>query len=150
MLKRLSAMQPSLLTYRHHRGVQLTAAGRKAVLDIIRRHRLLETFLHRILGLPWDQVHKEAESLEHHVSVRVTDALEELLQHPKTDPHGEPIPARDGSLPSPTFKNRLSMVPIGETVKIAAVHPPLNWTLCFTAAGLNPKNRNTASDRLRE
>jgi DtxR family Mn-dependent transcriptional regulator len=64
--------------------------------SIVRRHRLVETFLHRQLGLGWDEIHREAEVLEHGLSERVTDLIDELLGHPRRDPHGDPIPAKDG------------------------------------------------------
>jgi DtxR family Mn-dependent transcriptional regulator len=148
MLQRLSMMRPPPLTYRHHRGVKLTAEGRKTALEIIRRHRLLETFLHRVLGLSWDEVHREAEILEHYLSDRVTDALDELLQHPKTDPHGEPIPDKDGGLSPSWFENRLSTVDVGKTVKIAAVHPPSEELLRFlNEQGVGIETRVTVLDR---
>ncbi len=122
MLKRLSLTDSPLVTYKHHHGVQLTAMGKNAALDIIRRHRLLETFLHDVLGLSWEEVHREAEVLEHHISKRVTDAIESLLNLPQFDPHGEPIPDRRGKLPA-ISETRLSDVRIGESVKIIRVQP---------------------------
>lgn len=122
MLKRLSQSPPGLLTYRHHYGVQLTSKGRAEALDVIRRHRLLETFLHQILGLNWDEVHQEAEVLEHHISTRVADAIDRLLEHPEFDPHGEPIPRQSGALPTVSEK-RLSDVDIGSAFRIVRVLP---------------------------
>lgn len=98
MIKRLSKADSPLITYRHHQGVRLTSKGRKAALSVIRRHRLLETFLHRTLALSWDEVHAEAEVLEHHLSDRVTDAIDRHLGYPRYDPHGEPIPQGDGKI----------------------------------------------------
>lgn len=98
MIKRLSKADSPLITYMHHQGVRLTPKGRKAALNVIRRHRLLETFLHRTLALSWDEVHAEAEVLEHHLSDRVTDAMDRHLGHPRYDPHGEPIPQSDGKI----------------------------------------------------
>lgn len=98
MIKRLSKADSPLITYRHHQGVRLTSKGRKAALSVIRRHRLLETFLHRTLALSWDEVHAEAEVLEHHLSDRVTDAMDRHLGYPRYDPHGEPIPQGDGKI----------------------------------------------------
>ena len=98
MIKRLSKADSPLITYKHHQGVRLTTKGRKEALSVIRRHRLLETFLHRTLDLSWDEVHAEAEVLEHHLSDRVTDAMDRHLGYPRYDPHGEPIPHGDGTI----------------------------------------------------
>jgi DtxR family Mn-dependent transcriptional regulator len=98
MIKRLAVNTPPLLRHRHHQGVRLTAAGRKIALNVIRRHRLLETFLFQTLGLSWDEVHREAEVLEHHISDRVTAAIDRHLGYPRVDPHGEPIPDADGHI----------------------------------------------------
>ena len=122
MLKRLAAADEKLLAYKHHQGVRLTARGRRAALDVIRRHRLLETFLHEILGLKWGEVHKEAEQLEHHISIRVTDAIDKLLNYPRFDPHGEPIPGKDGKLPGMTHQ-KLTDTDIGIPVRIVRVDP---------------------------
>jgi DtxR family Mn-dependent transcriptional regulator len=98
MIKRLSKARSPLITYKHHHGVRLTSKGKKAALSVIRRHRLLETFLHRSLDLSWDEVHAEAEVLEHHLSDRVADAMDRHLGFPRFDPHGEPIPQSDGTI----------------------------------------------------
>ena len=122
MLKRLSAAETKLLTYKHHHGARLTSRGKKVALDVIRRHRLLETFLHDILNLKWGEVHAEAEILEHHISGRVTDAIDRLLDHPQFDPHGEPIPGKDGQLPQ-VAQQKLTEIDIGLTVRIVRVDP---------------------------
>jgi DtxR family Mn-dependent transcriptional regulator len=98
MLKRLAAQTPCLVTYQSHHGVTLTDRGVKRALAVIRRHRLLETFLHDLLGFSWDEVHAEAERLEHCLSERLTDAIADHLNHPVCDPHGDPIPTRDGTV----------------------------------------------------
>ena len=123
MLKRLSALTPRLLTYRHHQGARLTAAGRKAALAVIRRHRLLETFLYEVLDLPWNAVHREAEILEHHISDRVTDAIDQKLNFPSRDPHGEPIPDKNGKLP-PIAQQCLSDLEEGASFRVARVQQP--------------------------
>ncbi len=122
MLRRLARTTPQLVVYKQHHGVRLTARGQKIALNVVRRHRLLETFLHQVLKLSWDEVHREAEVLEHHVSERVTDALDELLKRPAYDPHGEPIPDRTGSLPT-VSDQMLSEVAIGKSVRIVRVQP---------------------------
>ena len=92
MLKRLAQTTPPLVNYRKHRGVTLTSAGERAALEIIRHHRLLETYLHESLGFSWDEVHEEAERLEHAISEKFEARIDKILGHPTHDPHGEPIP----------------------------------------------------------
>lgn len=99
MLKTLS--EAALATYTPYEGARLTEAGNRLALMVIRRHRLLELFLARTLDMTWDEVHEEAEHLEHAVSERLIDRIEGFLGHPEVDPHGDPIPAADGSLSEP-------------------------------------------------
>lgn len=87
-----------LADYQAYEGVTLTDAGRRLALRVIRRHRLLELFLVKTLGLAWDEVHEEAEHLEHAVSERLVDRIDEFLQFPEHDPHGDPIPSSDGTV----------------------------------------------------
>jgi DtxR family Mn-dependent transcriptional regulator len=94
MLGRLSA--EGLVTHAPRSGTRLTALGRRRALEIVRRHRILETFLVRVLGLDWSEVHADAEVLEHHVSDRVLEAIDRLMGHPQEDPHGHPIPDSRG------------------------------------------------------
>jgi len=122
MLKRLARRSPPLLTYKQHYGVRLTRHGRKRALDVIRRHRLLETFLQQTLGLAWDEVHQEAEILEHCLSKRVTDALDKFLQFPRSDPHGEPIPDADGRIAAQSGLS-LSALAAGQTFRVIRVQP---------------------------
>lgn len=96
MLKRLA--EEGLVHYSPRQGATLSAAGRAASLRVVRRHRLLETFLVRILGLDWSEVHVEAEVLEHHLSDRIVDAIDRALGYPREDPHGHPIPDADGGI----------------------------------------------------
>lgn len=97
MIKRLSKM--GLVDYRSYRGATLTKAGRKIALEIIRHHRLLELYLLEVLGYSWDEVHEEAEKLEHHISEQFEDKIAELLDNPTHDPHGDPIPTKEGVMP---------------------------------------------------
>lgn len=99
MLKRLAGMEPPMVNYHKHHGVQLTEEGRRVSLQILRKHRLLELFLVKILGYNWDEVHSEAERLEHAISFRFGEKLALLLGEPDFDPHGDPIPGRDLQLP---------------------------------------------------
>lgn len=94
MVKRLSKLD--LLTYQAYDGATLTDAGRKVALEVIRHHRLLELYLKEIMGYEWDEIHDEAERLEHHISEHFESRIEEMLDHPTRDPHGHPIPTREG------------------------------------------------------
>ena len=85
-----------LVSHARYGAVELTDLGRKHALDMVRRHRLLETFLVQVLGYDWDQVHDEAENLEHAISDFMVERLDAFLQHPTRDPHGDPIPSADG------------------------------------------------------
>jgi len=100
MLKRLSANDPPLLEYRKHHGVELTEEGERVALEVIRHHRLLELFLHDTLGYAWDEVHAEADRLEHVISEELEERIAQTLGDPRHDPHGDPIPSRELHLPS--------------------------------------------------
>lgn len=95
MLQKLAAGEPALVEYRKHRGVTLTSAGQEAAIRVIRRHRLVETYLVEKLGYSWDEVHEEAEQLEHVISAKLVARIDEALGFPSTDPHGHPIPSAD-------------------------------------------------------
>ena len=94
MMKQLS--ENHLLDYTPYHGVRLTPSGEKIALEIIRHHRLIELYLHQALGYSWDQVDAEAEKLEHHISEEFEDRIDRILDFPTRDPHGDPIPTRDG------------------------------------------------------
>lgn len=96
MVKHLSAH--SLVDYTPRKGVSLTKAGRKLAVTMIRRHRLIETFLEQVLGYDWTEVHDDAEALEHAVSERFIDRIDSFLEYPQTDPHGDPIPDASGAI----------------------------------------------------
>ena len=95
MVKRLT--DGALVDRTGGRALHLTDAGEREALRVVRRHRLLETFLARTLGVPWDEVHAEAELLEHVLSDRLEERIDALLGHPTHDPHGDPIPPRHGA-----------------------------------------------------
>lgn len=118
MLRRLA--EQGLLEYERYRGVRLTARGRQAALRTIRRHRVIESYLAHALDYPWDRVHEEAERLEHAASDELVNRMAEAIGEPETDPHGAPIPTREGTVASPP---RLSLVDaeVGSVVRIRQV-----------------------------
>lgn len=95
MIKKLAELK--LVTHAPYQGVGLTEVGEKTALEVVRHHRLVELYLAEALGVPWDRVHDEAEKLEHVISEDLEDRIAAALGHPTVDPHGAPIPARDGS-----------------------------------------------------
>ena len=96
MVKRLDGL--GLVSHEPYRGVQLTDAGTRVALEILRHHRLLELYLAETLGVPWDRVHDEAEVLEHVLSEELEELIATKLGNPTHDPHGDPIPTRDGRI----------------------------------------------------
>ena len=109
-----------LVHHEKYGAVTLTGAGRLAALAMVRRHRLMETFLVRELGYSWDEVHDEAEVLEHAVSDRMLDRIDAKLGHPTRDPHGDPIPAADGQVPTPPAR-QLSVCEDGDAGTVARI-----------------------------
>jgi DtxR family transcriptional regulator, Mn-dependent transcriptional regulator len=118
MFTRLREM--GLVEYERYHGASLTQAGRTEALRLVRRHRLIETFLMQHLGYSWQDVHDEAERLEHSVSEEFTDRLAQLLDHPARDPHGDLIPAKDGTMP-PEDSFPLNLSREGARVEVARV-----------------------------
>jgi len=100
MIQKLAGEHTPLLHYEKHRGAVLTSEGEQAALEIIRHHRLLETFLHDKLDYTWDEVHDEADRLEHVISEELEERIARTLGDPSVDPHGEPIPSREFHLPA--------------------------------------------------
>ena len=122
MLKTLDAAR--LATHRPYEGVSLTRAGRLLALRVIRRHRLLELFLLKTLDMSWDEVHDEAEHMEHAVSDLLVDRIDAFLGRPEVDPHGDPIPRADGQAPAPgdeTSLQPLSACGAGDAFRLARV-----------------------------
>jgi DtxR family transcriptional regulator, Mn-dependent transcriptional regulator len=120
MLQKLSSATPPLVIYEKHHGVRLAKAGRKRALEIVRHHRLIETFLYQILDYPWDEVHDEAERLEHFISERFEARVAAKLNYPDFDPHGHAIPTLDGSVPVARSQT-LAETPVNEQVQVASV-----------------------------
>jgi DtxR family Mn-dependent transcriptional regulator len=99
MIQKLAGYSPPLVVYQKHQGVILTPEGESAALEVIRHHRLLESYLHEHLGYSWDEVHSEADRLEHVISEELEEKIAQALGNPSHDPHGDPIPTRDFQLP---------------------------------------------------
>src|SRR6516165_9688569 len=97
MLQKLAVQRPSLVLYKEHRGVRLSATRKRRAWEIVRHHRLLELFLHDVLKYSWDEVHEEAERLEHFISERFEDRVAAILGDPEVDPHGHLIPQKHAS-----------------------------------------------------
>ena len=109
-----------LLLYEPYSGVRLSAAGRQLAVHVLRRHRLLELFLVQVLGMDWSEVHDEAERLEHAVSDRLIERIDEMLGHPSTDPHGDPIPDSRGRVAEPELAS-LDGCPPGRRLQVVRV-----------------------------
>ena len=118
MLKKLK--EKELVDYEKYGKITLTKTGRKKALDIIRKHRLWETFLYEKLEFSWDEVHEVAEQLEHIQSEKLVDKLEKLLEYPDFDPHGDPIPNKKGEI-KVQVKKTLSDVAVGSSCQMVAV-----------------------------
>lgn len=118
MLKKLR--QKELIDYEKYGKIQLTNSGRKIGMDILRKHRLWETFLYQKLDFTWDEVHEVAEQLEHIQSIKLIEKLDKFLEFPEFDPHGDPIPTADGEI-KVLSKLVLSDAEIGKTYRMVAV-----------------------------
>jgi DtxR family Mn-dependent transcriptional regulator len=112
--------RPVLVNYERHRGASLTPAGERIALQVIRHHRLIELYLAEALGYEWDQVHGEAEKLEHVISEEFEDRISAYLGDPKRDPHGDPIPSKDGTMDE-VCRTTLSDMDAGQTGRVSRV-----------------------------
>jgi DtxR family Mn-dependent transcriptional regulator len=145
MVKALAA--EGLASHRPRYGVRLTAEGRRVALGVLRRHRLIETFLVEVLKMDWTQVHAEAERLEHAISDAVLDRLDALLGHPATDPHGDPIPTRQGKLDSQVYATLATCV-VGKPMRVVRVTEQSDEFLQFAEAhGLRPGTKVRVAER---
>ena len=118
MLKRLADI--NLIEHERYRSIVLTDAGRKVALEVVRHHRLLELYLAEALGYTWDEVHDEADRLEHLISEEFERRIDEVLGYPTTDPHGDPIPSASGDVSS-VPDNRLAAMEAGESATVVRV-----------------------------
>jgi DtxR family Mn-dependent transcriptional regulator len=137
MMQKLA--QLGLVSYEKHHGVKLTLEGEAIALETIRHHRLVELYLTEELGYRWDEVHEEAELLEHVLSERLAERMAAVLGDPDTDPHGEPIPARDGSFNSPPTRP-MSDLALGTAATVSRVGESSNVELLryLDELGLRP------------
>ncbi len=118
MIKKLATMK--LARHLPYRGVELTKSGQKIALEVIRHHRLVETFLADALGVPWDRVHAEAEKIEHVISEDLEERIADFLGDPTLDPHGDPIPSKSGAIVATIRKSLADLAP-GERATIQRV-----------------------------
>ena len=109
MVKRLAAL--GLVAHEPYRGVELTPAGQRVALEVIRHHRLIELYLSEALDMPWDRVHEEAEVLEHAISPELSELIEQKLGFPTHDPHGDPIPTASGEIEEPHTRSLAELDP---------------------------------------
>ncbi|NTW00284.1 MAG: metal-dependent transcriptional regulator [Oscillochloris sp.] len=136
MIKKLAEMH--LVQHTPYQGVQLTSGGERIALEVIRHHRLLELYLVEALGYSWDEVHEEAEKLEHHISEKLEARIAAHLGNPIFDPHGDPIPTPEGRLPQ-RDDIRLADLNIGECARIVRVRDQSADRLRYLAGlGLTP------------
>lgn len=126
MIKRLANL--NMVNYEKHYGVTLTPAGEKLALEVIRHHRLIELYLIEALGFSWDEVHEQADILEHVISEKLEERIAAALNYPEFDPHGDPIPAKDGSMARVDVE-LLSTVTAGQTVWVRRILDDANSEL---------------------
>ena len=134
MIQRLASL--NLVDYEKHYGVTLTDAGRQIALEVIRHHRLIELYLIEALGFTWDEVHEQADILEHVISEKLEERIAAALNHPTLDPHGDPIPARDGTVPQRLLVPLASLAP-GSQATIARIIDDSNSELLRYLAELD-------------
>lgn len=147
MIKKLS--EQGYLRHTPYRGVELTEKGRKRALQIVRRHRLWEVLLVELLGLPWDEIDKEAERLEHSTSAELERRIDEVLGFPKFDPHGDPIPTVDGKLREMSSETLAEVEP-GKACRITRVSDSSPEILQYAAKlGLSLKKKLTVKEHIK-
>ena len=147
MIQKLADERPKLVQYERHHGAILTPAGRRLALEIIRHHRLIELYLAEALGYEWDRVDAEAERLEHVISEEFEEKICALLGDPDTDPHGDPIPAKDGTVAERSRRTLSEMQP-GEMARVQRVRDDDPALLRYLAEiGLVPEATVTVAER---
>jgi DtxR family Mn-dependent transcriptional regulator len=153
MVKTLA--ESGLVRYEPYAGVALTSAGERLAALVLRRHRLVELFLVRVMGYAWDEVHDEAEQLEHVVTDRLIDRIDEMLGRPETDPHGDPIPTADGRIKAQDAQSLLTC-PLHTPVTVTRVIDQDKSFLRFIEGhhlkpgeSIEVEHRDAASDSVR-
>ncbi len=141
MIKKLAELK--LVRHTPYQGVELTKSGEKIALEMVRHHRLLELYLFQALGYAWDEVHAEADALEHVISEAFEERVAARLGDPSVDPHGDPIPAKDGTIVAVKERALLAMQP-GESAQITHLNDTHSDMLRYAASlGLMPSTRLT-------
>lgn len=145
MLKTLA--DSGLVAYEPYAGAQLTTAGRRLALHVLRRHRLIELFLVKIAGLDWSEVHDEAERLEHAVSERLIERMDEMLGHPAVDPHGDPIPTASLKVRTLDYST-LAAAEVGVRYRVARIaDQSTEFLRLVEKVGLRPGKKVRLADR---
>jgi DtxR family Mn-dependent transcriptional regulator len=145
MVKTLA--ESGLLDYEPYSGVRLSAAGEKLATHVLRRHRLIELFLVEKMGYDWSEIHDEAERLEHAVSDRLIERIDEMLDHPSVDPHGDPIPDREGQIPASSTATLLAC-PLNEPQRVVRVgDQSAEFLRLLVRRGLVPGSRVSVGSR---
>ncbi len=145
MLRRLDEL--GLITHVPYRGVRLTEDGRRIALEVIRHHRLLESYLAEALGMPWDRVHAEAEVLEHVLSDDLEELIAAKLGHPKVDPHGDPIPTADLELDEPATDRMENLGPGDKGVFVRVSDSDPEMLRYLAERGIAPGDRFAVRER---
>ena len=147
MLKKLA--NDGFVDYKRYKGIRLTKNGEEYAKNMVRRHRIWEVFLHQIVGMPWDKVHEEAHNLEHGASDELINKMEEMLDFPEFDPHGDPIPDKNGLLPKQRHTIPLSLAAKGEAVEVVRVNDFDNSFLKYLSGiGINLNKKFTIKNVL--
>ncbi len=146
MLKKLS--KDGYIEYKKYKGIRLTEEGEQYARNMVRRHRIWEVFLNQVVGFPWNKVHDEAHMLEHSSSDELIDRMEEMLDFPEYDPHGDPIPSKDGKMPKQKKQFALNQLEIGQTGTVARVNDyDDNFLIYISELGIKLKSKITIKDK---
>ncbi len=146
MLKKLA--KDGFVVYKRYKGIQLTEEGESYARNMVRRHRIWEVFLNQVVGMPWDKVHDEANRLEHSSSDDLIDRLEVMLDYPEYDPHGDPIPSKEGKLPKIKKHRPLSELKENETSTVIRVNDfDESFLKYISKIGIKLKEKITVKER---
>ncbi len=147
MLRKLS--RDGFVDYQKYKGIKLTGEGELYAKNMLRRHRIWEVFLHQTLGMPWDKVHDEAEKLEHSSSDEIINLLEEFLEYPEVDPHGYPIPDKNGKIKKSKTVVAITELTENDTAKVIRVNDDVKNLLSYvTKIGISLGKEIIVKDKL--